>query len=448
MRAINSEQRLHHKVFRLCCGFKPFVVLLVFLCARAVCKANPGESIGKKGVVLVIKHGRFRGDIEMLRASGRFQYLKLPNVWPGRFYRWFYGMSNVHDSYRDNRVRSQQEQYRRFLRLFLPLLFKKLSVKMLMNSGINYKVAVDWTAIAGAVATPSVVFHREGYMGSQHEQNHLLSFGKDGRRFEGTKLVLQTELQRSKLMQGGFVESENSVAIGTLRFDKLFQDKGAKNKVDSGRKEWVTFFSFGVSTGFLTTSPPYWPLTNEVDYLYEFARLTHVAVAKFALDNPNVKVLIKTKWGGNWFDKVHEFLESGSLSLDEIPNLFLRDIVDDVGAQIERSRVVVGYGSTTLLESAIAGVPVIVPLFAEIAEARMRDYVCYPDIFECFDVASSPIQLRDLIEMRYKSANNKLGQEIMEKRLRAFERYISPTDGASGTRAEQLIREYWRTVEG
>ena len=351
-------------------------------------------------------------------------------------------MNNIHRAHYCKEIQLQQERYRQFLRRFLPRLFRKLSVKILMNSGINYRVAGDWVAVSNSVGFPSAVFHREGYMGSIHERNHLRSFAEGGRRFEGTTLVLQTELQRKILTGCGFVRSDNSSAIGTLRFDPLFESHLPHEFSDPRKREWVTFFSFGVSTGFLSTgTTPYWPRENESHYLYQFSKMSHIAVAQYAANNPDVKVMIKMKWAGRWSDKVHEFLDSASLSADSIPNLVVTDYVDSVADQIARSRVVVGYGSTTLLEAAITGIRVIVPFFAEIAEKKFERYVCYPDILNCFEIADSPDALKRLIDNRYRSFPYAIDETTMGSRTQAFEKYIGPCDGESANRAERVIEE-------
>ena len=443
-----ERRELHQKLLAYCCRYEFFVELLALLCARDVRRANANASCHQSGSVLVIKHDRFRGDIEILRQSGRFSFLKLPTIWPGRFYRWFYGMNNVHRAHYCKEIQLQQERYRRFLRRFLPRLFWKLSVKVLMNSGVNYKVAGDWVAASDSVGFASAVFHREGYMGSIHELKHLRSFAEGGRRFEGTALVLQTELQRKILIGCGFVRSDNSTAIGTLRFDPLFESHLPYEFSDLRKREWVTFFSFGVSTGFLSADPPpYWPRENESHYLYQFSKMSHIAVAQYAANNPDVKVMIKTKWARRWFDKVHEFLDSASLSADSIPNLVVTDRVDSVTDQIARSRVVVGYGSTTLLEAAITGIPVIVPFFAEIAEKKFEQYVCYPDIFNCFEIADGPDVLQQRIGDNYRNWGS-VADTTMRLRTQAFEKYVSPCDGRSTERAERVIEELGFSASG
>ena len=98
-------------------------------------------------------------------------------------------------------------------------------------------------------------------------------------------------------------------------------------------------------------------------------RSTHVAVVRFALRNPWVPVMIKPKWFYRWKEHLLLILNEAGISLEDVPNLQICEDID-AQAQIKRSRVIVGYGSTTLLEAAIVGKPVIVPEFGEIAAGQ------------------------------------------------------------------------------
>ena len=103
-------------------------------------------------------------------------------------------------------------------------------------------------------------------------------------------------------------------------------------------------------------------------------RIYNFIVARFALANPDIEVIIKAKWHGPWEDGVLGFLESDGISIHNVPNLHFNTTAD-VHSLIKRSRVVIGYGSTTLLESAIFGRPVIVPNFGELVEKKFQDNI-------------------------------------------------------------------------
>ena len=99
-----------------------------------------------------------------------------------------------------------------------------------------------------------------------------------------------------------------------------------------------------------------------------------VAVARFALANPDIEVIIKAKWHGPWEDGVLGFLESDGISIHNVPNLHFNTTAD-VHSLIKRSRVVIGYGSTTLLESAICGRAVVVPKFGELVDKKFQENI-------------------------------------------------------------------------
>lgn len=129
--------------------------------------------------------------------------------------------------------------------------------------------------------------------------------------------------------------------------------------------------------------------------------------------------------------------QNAGIDANKIPNLTICGDID-AQEQTRRSRVIVGYGSTTLLEAAIVGRPVIVPSFGEIAEKKTwADSKTYPDISDCFDEAESKSDLLDLIKKRYE--NPKECDVMMEKRRVAFEKYVSRVDAKARPKTLQLI---------
>ena len=221
--------------------------------------------------------------------------------------------------------------------------------------------------------------------------------------------------------------------------DKFVQDSLQLRCENSG-EQCVTMFSFGISNGFSARpTPALWPEKDQHLYLHDVCRLSHIAVARFALENPDIEVIIKAKWRGPWEDGVLRFLESDGISIGEIHNLHFNTTAD-VHSLIKRSRVVIGYGSTTLLESAIFRRPVIVPNFGELLEKKFQDNILFPDISDCFDQANSTEELTEKIG--YWWNNPKISDSVMKRRRVAFERYVSPLDGSATENYLGLMRQY------
>jgi hypothetical protein len=438
-----KKQPWRHYLFRYLAKSKLFVWTLSCICAQQIKKHYQQEEADI--VCLILMGNRFRGDIENLtdevtRQNSRLVFLHCPHQWLGRFYRWFYWYVDVVRDPESAAIRERRKRYREFLLKFLPSLVSKLNIQVVLGSQLNDAVTVDWGAIFHKIDAPYIVFHREGFMGSDHEIEHLSGFGRSGRMFEGSLLVVQTELMRQILVKSKFVEDEKTAVGGVMRMDSWLRDNTpcsqGLQKQGISRKDWVTFFSFGSGTAI--TMAKYWPDGwRDGKYLFETTCLTHVAVAQFAEKNRNVPVMIKPKWDWDWTEHILYILEQEGIFVDKIPNLHICSDID-AQEQIRRSRVVVGYGSTTLLEAAVSGKVVIVPEFGEIAPGQKWAHTRpYPDISDCFEIADSRERLSELIKMRYEKP--RISVETMQKRVSAFERYVSFPDGSSTSRSLALI---------
>ena len=389
-------------LFRQLATYGWFVQLLSIMVTRDVLVENKLRDL-KKVQLLCLMPNRFLGDLAALESTGKYQALWMSNDWMSRFYKVYYGSASRHvfKDWDDQTIQADQADYRSFLRRFLPKLFHRLGVKLVIGSGFHYALTIDWGAVSGESGAPYIVFHRESYAGSGAQIERLTSLGESGRRFAGDVLVLHSSEHRKVLVDSGFVSKDVCVALGTMRMDGFLRDLEKKKQSNyvNGREDCLTFFSFGISPGFMLggmgflgdleiPKPPLWPSKNPENYFYNTCRKTHIAVARFAVENPDVNVIIKAKWEGPWKRGVEGFLQSEGISLNAIPNLEFSAVLD-THELIHKSRVFVGYGSTAVLEAAVSGKPVIVPQFDEIVYEKFKKIILLPDVMDCFNIATS-----------------------------------------------------------
>lgn len=117
------------------------------------------------------------------------------------------------------------------------------------------------------------------------------------------------------------------------------------------------------------------------------------------------------------------------------PNL----VIDaDVNAHdiIIDSDVILGFGSTTLIEGAIAEKPVIIPFFDEASEEQYADHILLRSDFDLFDVAESPAQMKTMI--REKLKNPVVDTAVQKARSALFEKYLSSAEGGA---TEQYVEK-------
>ena len=405
----------------------------------------------KKIQLLCLMPNRFLGDLEALESTGKYQTLSMSNDWLGRLYKVYYGSASRHVfiDWDDQKIQQDQTRYRSFLRNFLPKLFNRLGVKLVIGPGFHYALTIDWGAVSGESGAPYIVFHRESYAGSGAQIERLTALGESGRCFAGDVLVLHSPEHRKVLVDSGFVSKDVCVALGTMRMDGFLRDleKQQQSNYVSGREDYLTFFSFGISPGFMLggmgflgdleiPKPPLWPKKNPENYFYDTCRKTHIAVARFAVQNPEVKVIIKAKWEGPWKRGVEGFLQSEGMSLEAIPNLEFSALLD-THELIHKSRMFVGYGSTAVLEAAVSGKPVIVPQFDEIVYERFKKIILLPDIMDCFNIATSEEDLYEQLNQLWREP--RVSKRQMQKRKQAFELYVSFIDASATRKSIELL---------
>src|SRR5690606_11529386 len=91
------------------------------------------------------------------------------------------------------------------------------------------------------------------------------------------------------------------------------------------------------------------------------------------------------------------------------------------------SDVVSAFNSTTMLEAAVAGKPVVHPMFAEAATDSYADWILLRERQEeLFDVARSPEDYERTIEARLEDWSPT--PDLMRRRREAFEAWIAPLD--------------------
>ncbi len=396
--------------------------------------------------ILALTSDRFRQDLELLSSTGRFRVLALRFKWLGIMYSQFYPRGverrTVFRPYEDERFEHGQKQYRNFLRNFLPNLFKALRVDCVVNACVDYPQDYDWAAISHEIGTPAVTLHKENLVVSSALQKRFVDWSSSLGKFHGTHLIVHNPLVQRAFCASGYVAPANVEALGCMRMDDYI-DSIENHIVDREVPPLVTFFSFapGVGLGLLFGGPQPFPASREIGF-FETFDMCHVVVAELASENPEVRFVIKPKWGGSWKTRIVETLTLANFDLDELPNLTIEPDADSQRL-ILQSTVVCGYGSTVLLEAAIANKRVIIPFTKEMRAPAYKGNIMLEDEFDLFDIAEDRVALKNLYLDCLR--NPVVPDEVGLQRRAIFEKYVSSiTSSATGTycdRIEHLVQE-------
>jgi len=110
----------------------------------------------------------------------------------------------------------------------------------------------------------------------------------------------------------------------------------------------------------------------------------------------------------------------------------------DVHDLIINSDVVIALQSTTALESAIAGKPVIFPLFYKYKETKNFNDFLWRNNLDLFAVAESADELKSLVVEGLK--NPEINEAIMDGRRRLFKECFSDIEGVALSRYVETIK--------
>jgi len=403
-----------------------FLWPLVRYCTGRIEEVSP--SLSHKSLptlrILALNPDRFRGDLEVLAASGQFRIFRAPFRFQTRLLGYFYPpgvRASIAHQNRDGR--EARDAFRLFLRPFLRQLYSAMRIDCVIGAG-HYHQDVDWGAVSNEIGVPYIVIHRENLNASEAMREEVVRKGKSLGEFSGAHLFVHVESVRDTWIESGFVSPDKISALGALRMDAFVRRIGGKTRPTAECRR-VTFFSFAPGASLLHLNIGPWPSDPDAGFV-KFFRNSHIAFGEFAREHPDLDFVIKPKWGNHWISEIEMVLRQAGIPPD-LSNLTI-DATLDVHELILSSDVVLGFGSTALIEAAVAGKQVIIPFFDEPCEEQYADSVLLRDEFHLFDVARSPAEMKSLILQNLVA---EVAPDLREARWDLFERYVSFADGTA-----------------
>lgn len=330
----------------------------------------------------------------------------------------------------------RRKKYRAFLRKLLPLWFRRNGIDLVLNSDARYRRETDIAQVASELGFPHICITRESMFTisaifDRSVRRHR-AFGK----FTGDQIFVQNDVTRKVFLQSGYARDDQITILGSIRLDPFLRRIQKCTSPPSGRKMVLMFT---------------WPSSrkasddSKVDLL-ESAKRTVRAMARVAVRRPDVDFIIKPKANHVRMGQIEPFLEIVSDvigSLDGASNFKILE--DDAAASdlILRASVICAMQSTTVLEAAVAGKPVILPHFRDIRGAPCADEVLmYGDCRHLFDVPDDEDDLVRLIEWRLE--DDIVPEEVRQEQREMFSRHVAPLAGNGIERCVDLL---WQHVE-
>jgi hypothetical protein len=160
----------------------------------------------------------------------------------------------------------------------------------------------------------------------------------------------------------------------------------------------------------------------------------HISFVELAKENPEIEFVIKHK-GVKW-EETEALLRN--INAFNVGNLKIYGEYDyNTHKLILESDVITGFCSTALLEAAIAGKPIVYPLFAEASDSQYSDFICFSDSLDMFDIAKSNKEYKKILIQRL--LNSEVLEKTMKLRGMQFEKYVSSLDSSATKKYSDLI---------
>ena len=391
------------------------IAFFYFLKTKKIFKNN-----GKKKInVLALNHNRFLDVLKVIDQNSDFQILALPFSWQSRFLLFFYNETDRNNIGLKSMNKEVQSRFYSFLQIFLNKYYKLAKINLVIGTAIHYKQDVDWGHVSKKIGVPYIVLHKENLYASEGHIKFIAKSLKERKQFQGSHVIVHNEIVKKVWVENKFIGDKNISVCGKLI-------KNSKSTLAENSFFDVVFFSFGPGTGITKViNPNVFPERRQLGY-HNLCRITHLEIINFAIKNPDKKVIIKPKWGGNWLNYIHNLAHKENIDLKRIENLVISEKFDSFDL-IENSSVVIAFNSTTILEAAIKNKVVIIPNFAEAEEKSLKGFVMLRKFFNLFEIAESSKDLYEKINLGCKNPGKH--KKFLQKRISVYERYISPIKG-------------------
>lgn len=409
-----------------------FSLLLNWPALTAAILASGAEILNSDGqhVVLALRRSVFTQDLKaMAKFSGRIKYVVIEREYLRQIFHYFlaHGEASqvVESNYHVSEIgRDGKEKYYRYLQRLIPVLQHKLGFAAVLAANIGYLEQQELARFCENSGIPFIILHKEGLAALGDLENRV-NLNKT-QRFIGTKLLLYNELMRQALLKlplAGLHAAQAEV-VGVPRLD--FHVAAKKNQQRS-LKKLIVFFSFYPSDKFFKVLLP---ALDEKGRAKVFKRTDefHRWVIRFAFQNPDYRVVVKTKFAGHYLEYVENIRREFSGTAANLNILNAGQSFD----LMKDAEIVLGFNSTTLVEAMLLEKTIISPYFFDLMAGDSWNY--FGKKSSLINYARNYNELVDLV----LSAEKRRLRNAFEK-AEFLNGMIYRADGRASERAETAI---------
>lgn len=330
----------------------------------------------------------------------------------------------------DAAVQADKDRYRDFLERVVSGYSRLMNVAGFTTAAFCYRAERELAAASSAVGVPFVAIHKEAVRSSTQRQWFTRAYRDRIGPFGGSALAVYSEEDRASLIAGDVADARDIVVVGCPRIDVLHRLRTARVESHATPQSPVVLFSVDTNAGAWTPYDGRGPVAGpRWDRLASETETAFVAAAR---EHPERPFVIKTKIG-------MEAQQLGRLPAELPVNLQLVSGGLATGL-LQSAAVVVGFNSTTLLESLAAGIPTLMPCFEEASEAGGW-------VFDLEGAVVAVDDPRDLPDAVTRALANGFCRELTPATRQTLERYVGNADGGASSRAWKFLQHRVVDVE-
>jgi hypothetical protein len=323
---------------------------------------------------------------------------------------------------KSGQITKESKEIQQFLLDFLPKLYATFRADVLLTPNIRHLCDLDWLYATKLMGVPVVVLWREPMLLTAKTRDGVAERWKKFKIFLGHHIVVPNQTIRDVFLKHGFVHETEISVCGSLKLDNF------ANKLKELRIQEVTKKHKRVLLCYFRR--------DSVRMSEEFSRLhddTIDAFIELANELPDIEFIIKPKqehlgkykFGGTNTKRYEMNLDI--LPKDSCPNNLSIQPFTDIQEIVISADVICGFYSTVLLEAALAGKPVVIPLFRYFRETKIASEYPFLDHLHLFSVAETKLSLKKMI--KDSLVDQSVSDNLQVKRKDFFVENLSRIDG-------------------
>ncbi len=288
--------------------------------------------------------------------------------------------------------------YRAFAEQVMSRLQARFRFAAIITANFAYYAEREVAAALEDLDVPFIVLHKESLKSPGRVDFFSDIYRQRRGPFGGRRILVYNEIEQAVQLAAGIVAAERLTVTGMPRLDRIhrWRHQAAGGQKGSGPGQ-VLFFSFSAKTGLPRIARKLGfgvpgglePFADERDdwNWNELLAACHRAAVALARDNPEIRVVVKSKPTPTEVAAMEHALAAAGPRPTNLSTVSGGDPL----ALILASDAVFGFNSTALFEAIAAGKPLVVPRFAEAAEAALQPYIV--DLEEAVEYAASEADL-------------------------------------------------------